>query len=94
MACRCRRYAALLRRERRVDRHRTAVLKARGEADKITLKLGPAAETLQTSLESMRFDLAFIDANKTNYATYYEEISKRMTRVWSSSSTTYSGWAG
>ena len=41
-----------------------------GVADRIELKLGPAAETLKT-LEGP-FDFAFIDADKTNYINYYE----------------------
>lgn len=49
-----------------------------GVADKITLKLGPAADTLKALPASHTFDFAFIDADKTNYGTYYEEILKRM----------------
>ena len=49
-----------------------------GVANKITLKLAPAAETLQALPASHTFDFAFIDADKTNYAVYYEEILKRM----------------
>ena len=49
-----------------------------GVANKITLKLGPAAETLKALPASQTFDIAFIDADKTNYGTYYEEILKRM----------------
>ena len=49
-----------------------------GVANKITLKLAPAAETLKALPASHTFDFAFIDADKTNYATYYEEILKRM----------------
>jgi caffeoyl-CoA O-methyltransferase len=49
-----------------------------GVANKITLKLAPAAETLRALPASQTFDFAFIDADKTNYATYYEEILKRM----------------
>ncbi len=49
-----------------------------GVAHKITLTLGPAVDTLQALPENARFDLAFIDADKTNYAIYYEEILKRM----------------
>ena len=48
-----------------------------GVANKITLKLAPAAETLKALPSSHTFDFAFIDADKTNYATYYEEILKR-----------------
>jgi caffeoyl-CoA O-methyltransferase len=49
-----------------------------GVANKITLKLGPAAETLKALPASHSFDFAFIDADKTSYAIYYEEILKRM----------------
>jgi predicted O-methyltransferase YrrM len=49
-----------------------------GIANKITLKLGPAADTLKALPASHSFDFAFIDADKTNYAIYYEEILKRM----------------
>jgi len=48
-----------------------------GVADRIELRIAPAAETLRGLPETPRFDLAFIDADKTNYATYYEEILKR-----------------
>jgi caffeoyl-CoA O-methyltransferase len=49
-----------------------------GVANKITLKLAPAVETLKALPASHTFDFAFIDADKTNYAIYYEEILKRM----------------
>ena len=49
-----------------------------GVANKITLKLAPAAETLKALPESHTFDFAFIDADKTSYAIYYEEILKRL----------------
>lgn len=39
---------------------------------KITLRMGPALETLNT-LEGP-FDLAFIDADKQNYSAYYEAV--------------------
>jgi caffeoyl-CoA O-methyltransferase len=49
-----------------------------GVANKITLKLGPAADTLKAIPASHTFDFAFIDADKSNYVVYYEEILKRM----------------
>jgi caffeoyl-CoA O-methyltransferase len=48
-----------------------------GVAERIELRIAPAAETLRALPEAPRFDLAFIDADKANYATYYEEILKR-----------------
>ena len=49
-----------------------------GVANKITLKLGPAADTLKALPASPAFDFAFIDADKTSYPIYYEEILKRL----------------
>jgi len=49
-----------------------------GVANKITLKLGPAADTLKAIPASHSFDFAFIDADKSSYAIYYEEILKRL----------------
>src|SRR5437763_1465558 len=47
-----------------------------GLSAKIDLRIGPAAETLDrliASGEKSSFDLAFIDADKTSYRTYYEQ---------------------
>lgn len=51
-----------------------------GVAHKIELKIGPAVETLRALPKDEVFDLAFIDADKTNYAAYYEEILLRTRR--------------
>ena len=49
-----------------------------GVADRVELRLGPAAETLRALPEEESFDFAFIDADKTGYRTYYEQILKRL----------------
>jgi len=50
-----------------------------GVAEKITLKIAPAIETLQSlPVDSTHaIDFAFIDADKSNYRLYYEEVLKR-----------------
>ena len=45
-------------------------------ADRITIHVGPALETIER-LEGA-FDLVFIDADKTNYANYYEAVLPRL----------------
>ncbi|HEY7105247.1 MAG TPA: class I SAM-dependent methyltransferase [Acidimicrobiia bacterium] len=49
-----------------------------GVADRIELKIAPAAETLRALPEGEQFDFAFIDADKTGYPTYFEEILPRL----------------
>jgi len=45
-----------------------------GVADKIDLRLGPGVDALDAMIAAKEgpFDFAFIDADKTNYANYYE----------------------
>jgi predicted O-methyltransferase YrrM len=46
-----------------------------GVADRVSLRLGPAVETMDALLaagEAGRYDLTFIDADKGNYDNYYE----------------------
>lgn len=50
-----------------------------GVAAKIDLRIGPAVDSLDALLaegQEANFDFAFIDADKTNYANYYEHCLK------------------
>ncbi len=49
-----------------------------GVADRVELRLGPAAESLRALPEEELFDLAFIDADKGGYAVYLDEILRRL----------------
>ncbi|MBY0274105.1 class I SAM-dependent methyltransferase [Candidatus Binatia bacterium] len=49
-----------------------------GVAERIRLEIAPATDTLRALPEGETVDLAFIDADKVNYKTYYEEILKRL----------------
>jgi predicted O-methyltransferase YrrM len=49
-----------------------------GVADRIDLRLRPAAETLSELPADERFDLAFIDADKTGYIGYWDAVLPRM----------------
>jgi caffeoyl-CoA O-methyltransferase len=49
-----------------------------GVAERIEIRIGPALETLASLPERELFDLAFIDADKANYPTYYEECLLRL----------------
>ncbi|RBY84575.1 O-methyltransferase [Blastococcus sp. TF02A-30] len=50
-----------------------------GVADRVELRLGDALETLRGLPAEPTFDLAFVDADKTGYAGYVEELHPRMT---------------
>jgi caffeoyl-CoA O-methyltransferase len=46
--------------------------------DKISLELGPAVETLRALPSEASLDFAFIDADKTGYPAYVDEILPRL----------------
>jgi len=46
--------------------------------DRVELRIGPAAETLQALPADTVVDFAFIDADKGGYVTYYEELIARL----------------
>jgi caffeoyl-CoA O-methyltransferase len=48
-----------------------------GVADRIDLKIAPALETLRALPADVAIDFAFIDADKSSYPQYYEEIVTR-----------------
>ena len=49
-----------------------------GLADRIELALRPALDTLRALPEDTAFDLAFIDADKTGYLSYWAEVVPRI----------------
>ncbi len=49
-----------------------------GVADRIELRIGPAIDTLRSLPSVPAVDLAFIDADKTGYRDYYEELLPRL----------------
>lgn len=49
-----------------------------GLTGRITLRLGPAAESLRALPETEVFDFGFIDADKGGYPVYYEELLARL----------------
>jgi caffeoyl-CoA O-methyltransferase len=52
--------------------------KLAGLADRIDLQLRPAVETLRAMPSSETFDIAFIDADKTGYVSYWDEVVPRI----------------
>lgn len=46
---------------------------ANGLADRITLRIGPAAESLE-GMRAERFDLVFLDADKPGYIDYFDTV--------------------
>jgi caffeoyl-CoA O-methyltransferase len=51
-------------------------LEEAGYAERVTVHVGPALETIRT-LDG-EFDFVFIDADKVNYVAYYEEVLPRL----------------
>jgi caffeoyl-CoA O-methyltransferase len=49
-----------------------------GVADRIELRIAPAIETLRSLPTDFVVDLAFIDADKSGYRAYYEELVTRV----------------
>lgn len=49
-----------------------------GVGHKIEVRIAPALETLRALPVTAQFDFAFIDADKTGYRDYYEEILPRL----------------
>jgi len=49
-----------------------------GVADRIDLRIAPALETIATLPEGEHVDLVFIDADKENYANYYDALLPRV----------------
>ncbi|GIJ51107.1 O-methyltransferase [Virgisporangium aliadipatigenens] len=49
-----------------------------GVADRVELRIGPAAEGLAALPATREIDLAFIDADKRSYPTYWAELVPRM----------------
>ena len=50
-----------------------------GVSDRIDLRIGPALDTLAALPSDQMFELAFIDADKTNYTHYLHALLPRMT---------------
>lgn len=47
-------------------------------SDRITLRIGPALESLRELPAEPQFDIAFLDADKTGYVDYWEELVPRV----------------
>lgn len=53
-------------------------LRRAGVAERVELRVGPAAETLRALPAEESFDFAFIDADKPSYPDYYEQVLARL----------------
>jgi caffeoyl-CoA O-methyltransferase len=61
-------YAAIARRN----------LEAAGVADRVEIRVGPAADALRAMPEEPTFDFVYLDADKTGYPEYYDLIAPRL----------------
>lgn len=57
-----------------------ANLERAGVADRVEIQVGPAIDTLRGLPQEEQFDFAFVDADKTGYPDYLEEILPRAHR--------------
>lgn len=53
-------------------------LDAAGVGDRVEIKVGPAIETIRSLPDEPRFDFAYLDAEKTGYPDYYDEMIPRL----------------
>ncbi len=51
----------------------------RGLSDRVEVRVGPALDTLQSLPLEPTFDFAYLDADKSGYPDYYEELVPRLT---------------
>ena len=58
--------------------HRPPGLGRAGLDDRIELAIAPAIDTLRSLPDDPIIDLAFVDADKTGYPDYYEELVPRL----------------
>lgn len=49
-----------------------------GVGEKVEFRVGPAIETIRALPDEPTFDFAYVDADKTGYPDYYEELLPRM----------------
>ncbi len=49
-----------------------------GVGEKVEIRVGPAIGTIRALSDEPAFDFAYVDADKTGYPDYYEELVRRM----------------
>ena len=53
-------------------------LEKAGVADRVDIRVGPAGESLEAMPDEPTYDFVFLDADKTGYPAYYEQLLPRM----------------